>query len=135
MITWNISTGKIINRKRVNLSFTLSDFEIYKMDVTDKTYEREWYSPSVLINSYASEPDFKNEDFYEPSQLKSSLKNNEAYIKILQHTYHKFKVLTIISEEEVKEEMTFIWPKISSETYLKLFFSENFQNMLVRFQN
>lgn len=67
---------------------------------------RHYYHPRVLI--YDTEPVEMNAEEYFGDRLKCDLENCTAYTGLLQKSFHKFKVLEIISDSEVKVCYTFI---------------------------
>lgn len=52
----------------------------------------------------------KDESYFEPEMLRTSLENSEPYIKLVGKKFHNFKIIEIISETEAKEHFTFLHP-------------------------
>lgn len=68
-------------------------------------------------------PDYKEEDFYDPALLSTSLENNTTYLKLTNKAFHEFKVLEILNETEVLEHFSFIHPIYDDGGYQRLYFS------------
>ena len=67
--------------------------------------------------------------------LTTSLENNTPYMKIVVKKFHKFKMLEIINEREVKVHFEFIHPIYETDNYHRIYFSENLEYMLEKLIN
>jgi hypothetical protein len=49
--------------------------------------------------------------------LTTSLENNTAYLKIVQKTFHEFKMVEIVNEKEILEHFRFVHPVYQDGNY------------------
>jgi hypothetical protein len=104
--TWSIITGKLLTQYKLE-GYDFTTYDIFASDPSDNSYKRGWYnSISLLINKTPIE-DFGDDQFYDANMLKTSLENNTSFIKQQKKKFHKFKVVEIINEREIKEHFTF----------------------------
>jgi hypothetical protein len=66
--------------------------------------------------------------------MKCSLEGNTAFMNMVGKTYHRFKLLEIISPNEIKTHFSFIHP-LYDDGYQRIYFSENLEHMLERLMN
>lgn len=67
----------------------------------------------------------KDEQFFEADMLRTSLENNQPYIKVMTKTFHNFKMIEIANEYEVKELFTFVHPYYGDGKYQRIYFSSD----------
>jgi hypothetical protein len=66
-----------------------------------------YYYPKTLLYDTEAITDVDEKDFF-AERLECDLENCTAYTKMLQKNFHKFSVIEIISETEVKVHYDFI---------------------------
>eukprot|EP00347_Sterkiella_histriomuscorum_P010355 403376619 len=131
--TFSIATGKILKRVKLRKPIFTSTMKIWACDSTDKTYMKDYYFPRVLV--YDTTPVEINEDDYFGERLKCDLDNCTAYTGMLEKSFHKFSVLEIINESEVKVCYSFIHVIIKTEPFQKIYLSDDLEYMIERLQN
>lgn len=93
LTTWNVTTGKVIGQYKLKVPVVTENFEIYRCDVSDITYQADWYQPYVLlIDSNTEIKDVDDKAFY-GDRYYSSLPNNTTYTAVEQKTWRQFKII------------------------------------------
>jgi hypothetical protein len=80
-------------------------------------------------------PDYKDEDFFDPEMLATSLGNNKAYTSLVEKKFHNFKLIEIINEVEIKEHFRFVHPFYGIGKYQRIYIANNTEYMLERLIN
>lgn len=78
---------------------------------------------------------YDDDKYFDADMLRTSLENNKAYIRLLGKKFHRFMVVEIMNEYEVKEHFTFIHPFYGKGTYQRLYLANNIEFMLERLIN
>lgn len=131
--TYSIATGKILKRVKLKKPVISPTHKIWASDSGDSTYMRSYYYPRVLV--YDTTPvEMDEEKFYE-ERLKCDLDNCTPYTSMLEKKFHKFTVLEILNEAEVKVCFSFVHPIISTEPFQRIYISDDLEYVLERLQN
>lgn len=69
LYTWNILTGKLIHKHRVE-GIDLSGYEIYSYEDLDVTYRREWFQPKTLIREIKALEGYNDDKFFDEDLLR-----------------------------------------------------------------
>lgn len=112
LITWSVLTGKLMTDTFItnsNLSQDYSNYEVFKFKEMDHVYSKHWYN-KILLKSKTPLKDVDENKFFDPSQTKTHIENQLSFIKKIQKDFYEFKLIEIISSEEVREHCTFIHP-------------------------
>ncbi|CDW83568.1 wd-40 repeat protein [Stylonychia lemnae] len=133
LTTWDAVTGKLINVHQREEDFT--DFEIFKSTINDTTFKMGHQYSQVLLISKNSLENIRDEDYYEDYQINSKLENCTTLFKRMSKTYREFKLIEIISPEEVKVHFTYIHPYYGINVYYRICFSEDLNFMFIRLIN
>ena len=101
MTTWNIVTGKVdlewpASRRFINEKNDYSGFNIYKYGPSHHSFEREWFSKTLLISKQEVPLSAEEESkFYNSDDLVTSLRKQVPYVKTLGKKYHEFRLIEI----------------------------------------
>lgn len=91
---------------------------------------KSYYYPRTLI--YDTNPTEYNDQEFFGDRLKCDLDNCTAYTGMLEKSFHKFSVLEILNETEVKVCFSFIHVLIKTENFQRLYISDDLEYMLER---
>ena len=106
LTTWNILTGKVVHKNTADVDLT--GYEMYQYEDIDVTYKREWCQPKCLLREIKAVEGYSDEKFYDPEFLKATFEGNKPYTRILGKTFHRYKMIEIMSEREVKVLTSFV---------------------------
>ncbi len=136
LTTWSVLNGKIRMEWNLDDNEQVQDFsgyEIFKYNNKHQVYNREWYS-RILIKSKKPVENVDESQFYDPAQTKVHMKSQVSYIKRLDKHFYEFKLIEIISDREVKEHFSFVFPFYAG-TLQHMFFSSDLEYMYERLEN
>jgi hypothetical protein len=139
LASWDVVTGKLVQKERSIVDATgqdYSNYEIYTYSESHTAYHQEW-SQRVLLKCKTPVSESIDENhFYDPSMTKSNMKSQVSYIKRTKKTFFEFRLVEIISDREVKEHFSFVFPYYGGGTNIQhIFFSEDKEFMLERLIN
>ena len=87
-----------------------SQYDIYTFDEQHYAYHQDW-AKRVLLKCKTPYPEAVDEaTFYDPQMIKSNMKHQVNYIKSLHKVFYEFKLVEIMSDREVKEHLSFVFP-------------------------
>lgn len=92
----------------------------------------DWYQPRVLLIQKDPLANMTDEQYFDASSLKTSLKNCTPYTKSQGKKFFNFKLLEILNDKEVKEHYQFTHYSLGVGKQQKLYISDNSQFMLER---
>ncbi|CDW84531.1 wd-40 repeat protein [Stylonychia lemnae] len=132
--TYSIATGKILMRHKLANPVIKKSQRIWASDPADITYKNPYYYPRTLLYDQDPVTDVNDEEYFD-ERLKCDLEKCTAYTKILQKNFHKFSVIEIMSETEVKIHYEFIHVIFQSEPFQRIYISDDLEYMIERLQN
>ena len=77
----------------------------------------------------------KESDFFEEDFLKPTFEGNKPFTSLVGKSYHNFKIIEIINEEEVRELMSFKHVFYGKGKYQRIYIADNRELMLERLVN
>jgi hypothetical protein len=116
IITWNITTGKLLNYFETGQSF--ETYKLYGKEENSKYSQKAFHYDFSLLQSREELKNVDEKQFFESFLTEKRCEGQDPFSHNLHRKFFNFKLIKIVSPYEISVERDFTWPVYNGIDFL-----------------